>query len=132
VTIFINSHLLAEVELFCGEVAILHKGKVALSGKVRDLVAGKGYKLTASQVPEALERVLRARAAAVSVREGLLDLQFTTRDQANEAIDLLRRESCAIESLVQTSSTLEEVFIQTIGGAGSPPLAAPAPQEVTA
>jgi ABC-2 type transport system ATP-binding protein len=132
VTIFINSHLLAEVELFCSEVAILHKGKVALSGKVRDLVAGKGYKLTASQVPEALESILRERAAAVSSREGLLDLQFTTRDQANEAIDLLRRESCAIESLVQTSSTLEDVFIQTIGSAGPPPVPAPAPQEVTA
>ena len=30
VTIFINSHLLAEVEMFCREVAILHQGKVAL------------------------------------------------------------------------------------------------------
>jgi ABC-2 type transport system ATP-binding protein len=34
VTIFINSHLLVEVELLCQEVAILHKGKVALRGKV--------------------------------------------------------------------------------------------------
>src|SRR6202000_1300668 len=29
VTIFLNSHLLAEVELFCHEVAIIQKGKVA-------------------------------------------------------------------------------------------------------
>jgi hypothetical protein len=34
--------------------------------------------------------------------------------------------------LVQTSSTLEDVFIQTIGSAGPPPIPAPAPQEVTA
>ena len=131
VTIFINSHLLAEVELFCGEVAILHKGRVALSGKVRELIAGKGYRLTAAQVPEALETALRERASATAARDGLLDFQFATREQANEAIDLLRRESCAIESLAQTSSTLEDVFVQTIGN-GDAVDGAPAAREVTA
>ena len=46
VTIFINSHLLVEVELFCREVAILRKGVVALQGEVKQLTAGKGYRLT--------------------------------------------------------------------------------------
>src|SRR5262249_9521362 len=49
VTIFVNSHLLVEVEAFCRDVAILHKGKVVLEGKVKVLTAGKGYRLT---VPE--------------------------------------------------------------------------------
>ena len=59
VTIFVNSHLLAEVETLCREVAILHKGKVALSGKMQDLTAGKGYRLTVAQPPEALAEELR-------------------------------------------------------------------------
>src|SRR5690242_17982001 len=54
VTIFINSHLLGEVEMFCREAAILHKGKLALSGAMHDLTAGKGYRLTVAQPPEAL------------------------------------------------------------------------------
>ena len=41
VTIFLNSHLLAEVELFCRDVAIIHKGKLALEGKIKDLTAGR-------------------------------------------------------------------------------------------
>ena len=49
VTIFVNSHLLAEVETLCREIAILHKGKVALSGKMQDLTAGKGYRLTVTK-----------------------------------------------------------------------------------
>ena len=119
VTIFINSHLLAEVELFCSEVAIVHKGRVALSGKVKELIAGKGYKLTAAQVPEALETALRERAVGVAARDGVIDFQFATREDANEAIDLLRRENCAIEALSQTSSTLEDVFVRTIGNGGA-------------
>src|SRR6202035_2727163 len=59
VTIFVNSHLLAEVETLCREVAILDKGKVALSGKMQDLTAGKGYRLTVAQPPEALTEELR-------------------------------------------------------------------------
>ena len=114
VTIFINSHLLVEVELFCKEVAILHKGKVALSGRVRDLTAGKGYRLTAAQVPEQLVKVLNVRAASSAIRDGLSDFQFSTHEQVNEAVDLLRAEKCEIEAVIPTTSTLEEVFVKTV------------------
>ncbi len=52
VTVFINSHLLSEVESFCDYVAILHRGKLALQGRMSALVAGKGYAITASRLPE--------------------------------------------------------------------------------
>src|SRR6516225_7288881 len=45
VTIFLNSHLLVEVELFCRDVAIIHRGKVAAQGSVQELTAGSGYKV---------------------------------------------------------------------------------------
>jgi ABC-2 type transport system ATP-binding protein len=115
VTIFINSHLLVEVELFCREVAILDKGKVALSGNLHDLKAGKGYRLTiGSQTPETLLDELRAKATSAAARDGMVDLQFATREQVNEAVDLVRSQRCDIEALVPTTSTLEEVFVRTI------------------
>jgi hypothetical protein len=86
---------------------------------VKDLTAGKGYRLTASQVQDALRETLRARASAFAVRDGVADFHFGTLEDANEAIDLLRREHCPIESLAQTSSTLEEVFVKTIGNGGA-------------
>ena len=114
VTIFINSHLLAEVETFCREVAILHKGKVALSGKMQDLTAGKGYRLTVPHPPEALTEELRGRATSMAIRDGLVDFQFPSRELANGALDLLRAEHCEIEALAPTTSTLEDVFVRTV------------------
>lgn len=114
VTIFINSHLLVEVELFCREVAILHRGKVALVGKVKELTAGKGYVLKAPQVPERLHDELRARAAAAACRDGLSEFQFLSREEVNQAVDLLRAERCEIEGITPTTSTLEEVFMRTV------------------
>ncbi len=114
VTIFINSHLLVEVEMFCREVAILHQGKVALSGKVTDLIAGKGYRLTVSQAPENLLDQLRAQATSMAARNGLVDFQFPTRELANQALDLVRAGHCEIEALTPTTSTLEDVFVRTV------------------
>jgi ABC-2 type transport system ATP-binding protein len=98
VTIFLNSHLLEEVELFCREVAIIHKGRVALEGRMADLTAGKGYRIVASRNGSRRE------------------LQFATRTEANAAVDELRREEFEIESLTATTSRLEDVFIRTVEG----------------
>jgi ABC-2 type transport system ATP-binding protein len=114
VTIFVNSHLLAEVETLCHEVAILDKGKVALSGKMQDLTAGKGYRLTVAQPPEALTEELRGRATSMARRDGLVDFQFSSRELVNGALDLLRAQRCEIEALAPTTSTLEEVFVRTV------------------
>ena len=122
VTIFLNSHLLSEVELFCREVAIIQKGKLALTGTVEELTSGSGYKVEAHKpvssegrgVPERLETELRARAKAVAANNGSLQLLFATREQANQAIDLLRADGCEIESFARTRSTLEEVFMKTV------------------
>jgi ABC-2 type transport system ATP-binding protein len=114
VTVFVNSHLLAEVETLCREVAILHKGKVALTGKMHDLTAGKGYRLTATKPSDALAEELRSKATSMATRDGLVDFQFPSRELVNTAMDLLRAQQCEIESLAPTTSTLEEVFVRTV------------------
>ncbi|HEX8172674.1 MAG TPA: ABC transporter ATP-binding protein [Thermoanaerobaculia bacterium] len=39
--VFVSSHLLAEVELTCDRVAIIHKGRILRSGSVRELIASR-------------------------------------------------------------------------------------------
>jgi ABC-2 type transport system ATP-binding protein len=114
VTIFLNSHLLVEVELFCRDVAIIHKGKVALEGKMKDLTAGSGYRVETEKVPEKLLDDIRKTAAAVATRNGFVEFQFPSREDANRAIDALRAEQCQIEGISRTNSTLEDVFMRTI------------------
>jgi ABC-2 type transport system ATP-binding protein len=114
VTIFLNSHLLAEVEQFCEEVAIIHKGKVALQGAVKDLTIGKGYRLKVSDVPERLRAELAANASLVSGVNGTVEFLFASRELVNQSIDKLRAERCEIEAVIPSASTLEDIFIQTV------------------
>ena len=113
VTIFLNSHQLAEVETICEEVAILKRGQVVVSGRVKELVAGKGYRVTALQVPESLARKLEAKTF-FALRDGLAEFQFVTREAANAAVDELRAGQCQIEALTLTTSTLEDVFVKAV------------------
>ena len=50
----------------------------------------------------------------MAVRDGLGDFQFSSRELANGALDLLRAQHCEIEALAPTTSTLEEVFVRTV------------------
>ena len=51
-TVFISSHLLAEIELTCDRVAIIHKGKLLKTGTIRELVGSN-----AAEVYRERERV---------------------------------------------------------------------------
>jgi len=114
VTIFLNSHQLVEVEATCDEVAILHKGQVALTGRVKDLTAGKGYRVTAIDIPEPLVTELGATASAFAVHEDEAEFQFVAREAMNDALDKLRAAHCPVESVIPTTSTLEEVFVKAV------------------
>ncbi len=112
--IFLNSHLLAEVELFCERVAIIRRGEVAWTGRVRELTAGSGYRLTAVDVTESALSEIRGKAASVSSQDGMLHLDFPDREAANLAIDVLRRDGVRVEELRAQRSTLEEVFVRVV------------------
>ena len=76
VTIFLNSHLLAEVELFCREVAIIQKGKLALTGTVEELTSGSGYRIEGLHVPERSKRNCAASARSFAANNGSLQLHL--------------------------------------------------------
>ena len=117
-TIFLNSHMLSEVELFCDEVAIIRRGRLALAGPLAQLTAGSGYRLSARGVREAARDELGLKATSIAANDGLVDFLFPDRESANQAIDLLRRTGSEIESLSLVRSSLEDVFVQTVDQPG--------------
>lgn len=111
VTVFINSHLLGEVEAFCEYAAILHKGKLVLEGKISALTAGRGYRIGISNVNEQGVERLRQTGAAIGPSDNGLEIQAATREQANQFIDIVRAVNGFIETVQVSSSSLEDVFI---------------------
>jgi ABC-2 type transport system ATP-binding protein len=113
VTVFINSHLLSEVEAFCEYVAILKKGELALEGKITALLGTRGYRVVASDLPDQLLIELRADGASISRVENGIELGVSNRDEANLVIDKVRCAGGFIESVSASTSSLEDLFIRT-------------------
>lgn len=113
VTVFINSHLLSEVESFCEYVAILRSGQVAVEGKISNLLAGRGYRVAASDVPAAALADIRQSGASILPADEGITIQVTTREEANSAIDKIRAAGGEIESVAASTGSLEDLFMKT-------------------
>jgi len=129
-TIFVNSHLLSEVELVCDRVAILRKGEVVQEGSVETLTARKGQfsiGLAPGQVFPAAE--VRALGYAVAPSGDLWDVGLKGDQSIDPVVDLLRARGLSLRRLFEKRQTLEELFMATVDaaepGVDSPPLALP-------
>jgi ABC-2 type transport system ATP-binding protein len=109
VTVFINSHLLGEVESFCEYVAILKNGELALQGRINDLVTDRGYRVTAVHVAPS---VIRALNGTPGPDGQTVVVQSATLEEANHAIDAIRASGGMIESVTASTGSLEDLFIR--------------------
>ena len=114
-TVFLNSHLLSEVERISDRVAIMRQGEVITEGSVDVLTSRKNqYEIRLGD--GFLEQAKALLGTAFhSEHEGLIHAEFMTTEEVNAAIDKLRRQSILIESLVPKRSSLEDIFIELIG-----------------
>jgi ABC-2 type transport system ATP-binding protein len=133
-TLFVNSHMLGEVELLCDRVAILVKGKVRREGPLSSLRApNPEYRLTlAGDDEDAARAALIAtgqEAKPIAAPPGLTvwRLEVDDRSQLNGVLDGIRGAGLEIEEIQRIRASLEEVFVQTINDAsdGTPSAASP-------
>jgi len=114
-TIFLNSHLLSEVEMICDRVAILNKGDLIKEGNVDDLT--KSENVFAIHTVEPLTLELKQKILAIDSNAGAGENEINTEsgiENVNKIIDLLRKNKIKIQSVNQKTSTLEELFINVI------------------
>jgi ABC-2 type transport system ATP-binding protein len=122
-TIFVNSHLLSELEMISDRVAILVNGTVAKQGTLDELaIARQFYLLELATAPEAalLESVRRSCGDGISVVVQDRNVQIGTIDaaQIQPAIDVLRSAGVVIRRVSPVRPSLEELFMEAVGANG--------------
>jgi ABC-2 type transport system ATP-binding protein len=120
-TIFLNSHLLSEVEKVCTQIAILRDGSLVRRGSVEELTAvDRVYDLVASPVPESLldsSEVPLSRAPDPSSSAADLKQYRVRADERatlNAVLDRLRGADVQIESITPLRQSLEDYFIDVV------------------
>ncbi|MBI4563694.1 MAG: ABC transporter ATP-binding protein [Planctomycetes bacterium] len=92
-TVFLSSHLLADVQAICDRIAIVHEGTLKQYGAVRDILVRKDHiSMTFRNLSEETRKKLEALAA---------------------------QEGASLVASDHTLETLEDVFLRTVQGDGA-------------
>ena len=113
-TVFLSSHLLAEVEQIADRIAILNRGRLLFQGSLGEFQAQRGKVLILRvDRPEEAASVLRLNGWHVDSRpDGTLSLTVAQMSDTAAVNALLGKSSLAVYHLAQEQESLEALFLK--------------------
>ena len=114
-TIFINSHLLSEVEAVSDKVAILNEGKLVKYGTVEELTINKemGEISTESELSGSMIEELKQKFT-FEIDKNTINLEIKDTKTLNSFMDELRKAEVNILNVNQKKTSLEDLFIKSL------------------
>jgi ABC-2 type transport system ATP-binding protein len=132
-TVFLNSHILQEVELICDRVAIMALGRLRGIGTIDELIRSHtndqsgSVKLEVLAIPSQIRQIesLPANTMIESIdlgrlgQDGLSRIAVDNIDQAgvDSLVDQLRSAQISILRIERARPSLEQVFMNIVGAA---------------
>jgi ABC-2 type transport system ATP-binding protein len=128
-TVFLNSHLLQEVELICDRIAILDRGVLRRVGPIQEITASAAGQLLAAESDPDLRLELRGDDAAI--RAALAGTTLTAWERpapdivrvtvqglpqpaVDACVDRLRRNGVSLVGLSRPRRSLEDAFLAIV------------------
>jgi ABC-2 type transport system ATP-binding protein len=121
-TIFLNSHLLTEVERVCDGVVILDHGRVVAQGPLSELLAQRHLRIRVTDLPRPAAEIL-AMFGSVTEADGQLELEGLDPERIPEVVATLVAAGGRVHAVEPRQATLEERFAEAVGAASPPPTA---------
>ncbi len=112
VTVFVSSHLLAEVEQMCDSVDILAKGRRIASGKVSDVLASRETGEIRVRVGNLASGEKALAAAGLGVRRLEDQLIVTGATDPSQITKTLAAKRLYVSELTPLTRSLESVFLE--------------------
>jgi ABC-2 type transport system ATP-binding protein len=112
-TVFISSHVLAEVQQICDRVAIVHRGELVRVAPVADLLRTRGEFVLRFEDPAPALRLVRAQAwgGAARTEHGTLIAPSPT-GRGRDLVRFLAAEDVWPQAIVDRRQSLEEIFLE--------------------
>lgn len=129
VTIFLNSHILQEVEMICERVAILDRGKLQYCGAVDEIgefvdsKIGHGpgqIKVTMELAgdPDAVKKFFDGQIVSILAKSDgdkqTVELTIANQEELDKVIDRFRQDGISLWSLTRQQVSLEDAFLQIV------------------
>lgn len=119
-TVFLNSHLLSEVELTCDRVAIVNKGQVVRSGTLDELLNARlEVEIRLDALSSELLTQLSAIGRLVRTVGPTVYLEIPAEETLPKIAEAVVRSGARLYALKPERMSLEDLFVQLVeGGVG--------------
>ena len=119
VTVFLNTHNLAEAERLCQQIGIIRNGQLVAKGSARQLRAQAGnpqMEVTGLGFTGQVIRALQERSEVVSAAHHNHHLTIHLRESVDTAplVSLLVNLGVQVDEVIKSQSSLEEVFLSLV------------------
>jgi ABC-2 type transport system ATP-binding protein len=109
-TVFVSSHLLAEVEQTVDQVVIINRGRLVLESPLEELTARLTGTVTVEAArPDVLEAALRNAGVSTEREDGTLRVHGVSAERIGR---IALQANVELRRLVAESSSLEDVFLE--------------------
>ncbi len=114
-TVFVSSHLLAEMEQIADDVIVIHRGKFVAQASTAELAARATTRVRVrSPQADRLGELLGAQGASIETLEGgALAVREVSAEQIGE---VAAANAIVLHELAAETATLEETFLELTGG----------------
>jgi ABC-2 type transport system ATP-binding protein len=119
ITVFLNSHLLTEVEQVSDRLAVIDRGEIIAQGGTEELLQRPGLKVRVTGVsPESLAGLVEHRPAwhDATYSEGWLHVPGISAEEVPEVVRLLVESGARVYDVGLVRQSLEEAFVRLVRG----------------
>jgi len=114
-TVFMNTHILSDVEMICDRVAIIVSGRIAYQGELEAFHADrKLYDVTLSSLPADFAEEMEARVGAPLAGRGERVLVRVAEKEMHELVQAALARGARLEEVVRHREDLEALFLRTV------------------
>jgi ABC-2 type transport system ATP-binding protein len=118
-SIFLNSHLLSEIEVTCDRVAFIRHGEVVRVLELASLNNGQfGLTIRGAGLSPAMREELAAWGRDIRLDGENLTMALSSESVVPEITRYLVAHGVQVYAITPTRASLEEVFIETVGKDG--------------
>jgi len=112
-TVFVSSHLLAEIERMATHVGIIHRGEMLFQGSIKDLetISQPQVQVELDSTVDAANLLKKRGYLVTDVNDNHLSVPFMSKEQMGEINSLLNQNEYTVYSIRKVHKDLEKLFL---------------------
>jgi ABC-2 type transport system ATP-binding protein len=113
-TVFLNSHILSEVEKVCDRVGIIKNGEIISVGTIKELTSTNSVEIHA-EISGKIVKKLEDMAYSIKIRGEKITVEIKNKKIIPDLAEIIITNGGRLKALIPQKRSLEDTFLEVVG-----------------